>query len=487
MVAVMGMLMISTMMSVAAFAAANNDIPVTRHDQDAKRAYSAAEAGVAWYLYHLTQDNAFWTYCANGAPQGQPSPNPNPLGQPGTLNFVNVPGSQEQYAIELVAQNGNTSCSTSNAAATMIDNSSGAMQIRVTGRSNGVDRTLVATLRRAGFLDYLYFTNYETIDPSLYNPGVNCAVYRRAGRSSNCTNIVFANGDVVNGPLHTNDDLLMCGSPSFGRTASDSIEVSAPPQGWSENGCSGAPRFNGTYRTNSAILSMPATNSQLAQIAQPPYVFTGKTTIVLSSGSIQVNGVTMNYPSNGVIYVQNGSCGQSYQVIQKYNDPSGCADVYVKGTYSQSLTIASAGDIIATGSILHSGNVTLGLIPNNFIRVYHPVSFDSSNNCQGNSTGPFGSSPGNIEIDAAILSLNHSFLVDNWSCGSPLGTLTVLGAIAQNFRGPVGTNSNGTIATGYLKSYTYDDRLKLVSPPSFLDPVQAAWQLGRQTEQTPAR
>ena len=42
-------------------------------------------------------------------------------------------------------------------------------------------------------------------------------------------------------------------------------------------------------------------------------------------------------------------------------------------------------------------------------------------------------------IDAAILAINHSFIVDNYDCGSPLGTLTVNGAIAQKYRGAVGT------------------------------------------------
>ena len=48
-----------------------------------------------------------------------------------------------------------------------------------------------------------------------------------------------------------------------------------------------------------------------------------------------------------------------------------------------------------------------------------------------------------IEIDAAILALDHSFIVDNWDCGL-LGALTVKGAIAQKFRGPVGTYNSST-------------------------------------------
>jgi hypothetical protein len=93
----------------------------------------------------------------------------------------------------------------------------------------------------------------------------------------------------------------------------------------------------------------------------------------------------------------------------------------------------------------------------------------------------------NVQIDAAILSLNHSFTVDNYYCGAALNNLTVNGAIGQKFRGPVGRSSGGTPINGYIKKYTYDDRLRFRSPPHFLDPVQSAWRIARYTEQLPPR
>ena len=91
--------------------------------------------------------------------------------------------------------------------------------------------------------------------------------------------------------------------------------------------------------------------------------------------------------------------------------------------------------------------------------------------CSKNLTG----AQSNPTINAAILAVNHSFTVPYWQRGSTLGTLSVTGAIAQRFRGPVGTNSSGTVVTGYAKSYVYDQRLKYLSPPKFLDPVASAW------------
>ena len=95
--------------------------------------------------------------------------------------------------------------------------------------------------------------------------------------------------------------------------------------------------------------------------------------------------------------------------------------------------------------------------------------------------------PSDRRIDAAILSLTHSFTVDNYACGDRKGDLIVTGAIAQQFRGPVGTTGGPDGDTGYLKVYEYDDRLRYRSPPHFLAPVAAAWDVVRVNEQVPAR
>jgi hypothetical protein len=91
-----------------------------------------------------------------------------------------------------------------------------------------------------------------------------------------------------------------------------------------------------------------------------------------------------------------------------------------------------------------------------------------------------------VRIDAAIMSLLHSFIVDNYDCGKA-GKLTVNGAIVQKYRGPVGTGSGATVSTGFAKNYWYDDRLRYRSPPYFLAPKNAAWEVLSSQEQVPAR
>jgi hypothetical protein len=127
------------------------------------------------------------------------------------------------------------------------------------------------------------------------------------------------------------------------------------------------------------------------------------------------------------------------------------------------------------------------MVSNNFIRVYHPVKNVVPNSSGGYDCTNDGGPAPNVTVDAAILSLAHSFIVDNYFCGATIGTLTVNGAIAQKFRGPVGMSLGNTAVTGFTKTYAYDDRLRFRSPPRFIDPVAAGWQVQLYTEQVPAR
>ena len=509
---VMLFMVVGSLFAVGAWASVNSDTKQTKVDKDAKAAYAAAESGLHWYLYRLNENNGVWTDC--DSPATLPDGSANPVNQRwsgvGTdpRRWRSLPSpSTAQYAIELLPANGTTCVPGAGAEASMLD-STGALTIRSTGRVGTTKRTVVAQLRRSGFLDFLYFTDFEAMDPvvfSIQDPNgrgaANCRVYRRNGRSSLCQDIVFAGQDNIKGPFHTNDNILVCGSPTFGRTANDAIEAS-DPNGYAP-GCGGAasPNFVGTWTDGVPTLQMPPTNASIKDAAQPAYRFTGQTRIqLLSNGTMNIwntaagyNGTNRPWPSNGVVYVD-GTCSNVYDIVQDYNDPACNGDVYVRGDYSRSLTIAAKRDVIVMDDLVRSGNVVLGLIADGFVRVYHPVlprtrttqtCTSTNTTTTGGNAAPFGfPSQTNVRIDAAIMSVNHSFIVDNYYCGGTLGTLTVNGAIAQRLRGPVGTGGT-TISTGYIKNYNYDDRFRVVNPPYFLDPVNSAWRLVRFNEQTP--
>jgi hypothetical protein len=495
----------TTILAGATLAAVGGDIPFARAAQDRKQAYAAAEAGVEYYAYQLARDNDYWTGCDDvpGPAAGQPSPVNQGGVSPAHRTWRNIAGSDARYSIELLPANGTATCDTDDPDGTMIDDASGTFRIRSTGVSRGIRRSVVSTFRRTSFLDFLYFTDFETLDPQAYETqqsrtwaNTNCVKYR-AARDDDCTEITFPDWDAIRGPLHTNDDLLTCGRPDFGKKPTDLIEIGGPAaNGWTPaGGCGGSPNFIGTKRHPAPALAVPTSNERLRDVAEDDYVFFGTTEIRFEGGdTMEVttypNGTldsattrTMELPPNGVIYVEHnntpqGSCGTiDTPLEQDYGDSPRCAILYVKGTYPRSMTLASRADIVVDGDLEKSGDVVLGLIATNFVRVYHPV----TNRCN-NATGTMQ----NITIEAAILTLAHSFIADNYDCGAPLGTLTVNGAIAQKFRGPVGRYSGSTLTHGYKKDYNYDYRLRYRNPPFFLDPIAASWRVIRVNEQVPA-
>jgi type II secretory pathway pseudopilin PulG len=518
------------LLAAVAVAAVNGDTHSGLRDFEQKQAYEAAKAAIDEYSYHLHVDNAYWAKCTNVS---------GPVNQQGasTLKKRALSGSASaEYAIELLPANGKTSCdptSTITATASMLQSTEpmkGTFRIRAIGYYGKAKSSIVATFKPASFLDYVYFTQLETSDPVTYGPNsetiknaeTQCSKTLREGRyearisgtSKYCDVISFVSGDEIKGPMHTNDTFAICGEPQLGRNASDPIEMSEPAnettqRAWystneishSGSSCSGSSKeFKGTEVANAPELKPPETNSQLAEIAESKFKFKGQVRICLNGSTMTVGkGKTCTetsaysgaLPSNGVIYVENETCTGLYSPFQnEYENTSKCGNVYVHGTYSKPLTIAAGNNIIIDGNLTHSGEESmLGLIANNFIRIYHPRNVVTVEKCSG-----FGSSRRceeveeercenvssplkNVTIEAALLAINHSFIVDNYNCGSSLGTLTVIGAIAQNYRGAVGTSGG----TGFLKNYNYDERLKTIEPPSFIEPVQSDWVVGRET------
>jgi hypothetical protein len=86
-------------------------------------------------------------------------------------------------------------------------------------------------------------------------------------------------------------------------------------------------------------------------------------------------------------------------------------------------------------------------------------------------------------IYAAMLAVKHGVIVDNFSCGKPeLGQLKVYGAVAGLYtNGYSGSNYPPEGFHGYGYDANYDNRLQVEEPPHFLNPVQAAWYVQRQT------
>lgn len=492
----LGVLIVTTLLVAAMFVAITGDVHISQHDLDGKRAYSAAEAGANAFLYQLNQNPDYWETCSND-----------------TLAKTEVPGTgtatvqPEYYSYTVIPANGNTACTT-NAINSLIDNATGSLRMEFTGYSGGpnsVVRTLVASYRKLTPLDFVWYTVYEALDSAITGY-TDCGVFYRAGRDSNC-NINWVTGDVINGPMYTQDQYLIDGSPTFGRGPDDKIESLAP--GTSNNDvCSGdncgSAVFNGTPVPGAQLVPLPNDNSQLLTDATNyGKVFTGTSFITLNGSSATVKNcptstcttTTFSLSTYPIIYVTNGSgCTPTpYDPFSVTYASSGCAgDAYVSETapYTNSVTIASANNIIIQGNLqttessgVPTGSAVMGLVADQDVRVEHGMGATDNNapgpcNQDNNASQTFS----NLHIDAAILALKHSFMVDEYDCGATLGTLTINGAIVQNFRGAVGTvDSNGNIYTGYLKDYTYDDRLAYLLPPYLFDISTGGWEVDRET------
>jgi Tfp pilus assembly protein PilX len=481
----LGVLTLTALLTAAVLLTVQSDAHLTRRDLDGKQAYAAAQAGLQTYLYQLNTNSAtsgWWQTCANDQQL-------TPKAVPGTTGGV-------YYTYTPVWANGNTACSASNPIGSLIDSATGTLRMKFTGYSGSpqVTRTIVASLRTLSPLDFLWYTVHETVDTSL--SGSACPFYYQGSVPTACK-IYWVTGDTVNGPMYTQDQYLVNtgASPTFGRGPADAIASQVPTSGPNDIFVSSSPqsaKVLGKREPNvTPQVPLPADNGNLLNDANAHgQVYAGTTTITLNGTTANVwncpaansctNTPKLDLTTHPIIYAT-GSCSSaytpksvSYPTDSANNYYGACGDIYISGTYTTPVTIAAAHDIVVTGNTTTSedakgnptGPATLGLVANRYVRVMHT--------CSGNP---------NRTIDGAILTLAHSFFVDNYNCGgTPLGQLTVHGAIAQYFRGIVGQ----TGSSGYLKNYNYDDRLHVSLPPYLFDLQSTAWTAFRETLCSPS-
>jgi hypothetical protein len=489
---------VSSLLLVAAFTAAEGDVHLSHTDVTQKQAYFAALAGVQEFEYKLEANPNFWQGC------------PKPEGP--------VPGeASETYQVTTLAANsdpeGAKVCNSANPFATIIESKgrlANTFRIKSVGVAGSTKRAIVANFQVAGFLNYIYFTQYEVQDPAARNgtpkEQEECENYRNRreeiGAGKTCGTIVFGPEDNENGPLHTDDTAVVCGGAEFGRVGHEPPDVAEMNGGAVAGSCgSGSAIYNTPTKgpiSGPELVAPESDTSLRVYVEHEPQQneFTGRTYLELEGKTNEIKVTTLTagkeetkkiaWPKNGLIFVsrnESGICEYASSGFEQTNtdtaatlkEEENCGNVYVKGTYQKALTVAAEEDLIINGSITPfgvtppaatPGTTTVGLIATRFIRIYHPC---SGSNGAGSLESPW--------IYAAILSTSHSFLVDNYSCGATLGNLNIFGAIGQKFRGIV-----GIVGThGYNKEYIYDERLATDEPPYFLAPLKAGWKIARET------
>ena len=221
-------LVVVTALAFTALDAVSGGVGTTRSDLDQKRALLAAYAGLSAYTQELGNNSNYWASCP-------------------TATSVTVPGSADDRSIETYSykelpatfapSNDDTACDPSDPVSTEIESGTaapGTFRVEFTGTSQPASGTGSATYKRSivaqfspnRFLNYVYFTSYEELDPVAQDPSnpdyTDCDRYlwsTPARDPSLCDAIQFASTDVINGPLHSNDEVTYCGGTTFGAVA----------------------------------------------------------------------------------------------------------------------------------------------------------------------------------------------------------------------------------------------------------------------------
>jgi hypothetical protein len=375
-----------------------------------------------------------------------------------------------------------------------VQSSQGLVTLEVSGKAgSGADqivRTFDYTVKPATSLDDVYWTNYETLDPTIsglpngcsQNYGPSYYATSAPGNANNppsaCT-VEFDSQDTLNGPIFSNDAFRVCGATFNGTVESGDSGDSA---GWTSG--ASAPCAAGVYNDGNPKVvsstppqtSIPSTDLTAAQ--KYGCEFTGNVTLSLSLYPTTSPTTTKISWSGGTL----APSSQSFCTSPITLSGMTAGLIYANGTVTISGNMKGLLDVMAGQNIIVSGNLEYGTSGVTTTDTTDALGLISTNWIQMGTT----SSPvSNLTVDAAILALGDSFYLPNWASDSRLGTLTVFGSIAQDFRGPVGTvnvscsgypqTCTTTVATGYAKDYIYDYSLQTLWPPYFVPPTGATW------------
>jgi hypothetical protein len=605
-VMVFGVLMLAIV--GGAMSIATRGIQKTNTDEDFVGALAAAYAGIEDYQSRLANDSNYQKFGNPSALFSSTSASTVSLPTGANANAAFGVGTSGTWAsIPKVDPNDVTKLVPSGATFRYeVDNSDyqdkGVLHLRSTGRVGKVTRTVIADLKQDGFIDYLWFTNFETADPAISANSAaaltDCEKFAYGSSARNdttCPPITFRDVDVLRGPVHSNDRMLIC-EATFEKGVTTSSTTS--PLWRNGSGCSN-PNWLAGDAKYAAPLPMPPTNTEMkketrndltADVPRPGCLYTGPTTItfetvggvskmrvispwtrftnvaatkaaatnptqcgVPGSGANQLGGptgqvlpvlernliyvqavpavgandanapttaalpagftctsattvkvkdtgdsnklkdvavpagwkfvntvtsaVTAQYPyvttvSGETVYETTPWTGSQVASTYKHYDCR-AGDVYIQGALGGQLTVASDNFIYVTGDLTYKDAATdvLGLVGQNAVFVWNPVrvsGFSGTSSTPDTWTGMISNT--NRTINAAILSVGHTFQAQNYSRGAR-GTLTVYGAIAQKFRGTVST----TDGNGYAKDYRYDERFRNIAPPKFLTPTSTTY------------
>jgi len=266
------------------------------------------------------------------------------------------------------------------------------------------------------------------------------------------------------GPVHTNGQFNIMGSPVFNGPVSQSSATINYGQGGPPKD---NPDFQGGLSLGASNIFFPTTEiiSNVQTAAQTGGLSLsakdpkkpGTTTIeLLSNGTMNVTNTKLSWnkknmaiPANGALYVQD-------------------ENVEVKGTLKGQMTIASNKDVLVSGNIRYNTDQML----HNTDPAKNPASTDMLGLVASNNVSVKEGVSGALRIDAYIVALTQSFnlqcYLNDHSAGGNQGDMLQFGGLTNNTCGPTGVmDSKGKITDGYNQLQYYDARFQDSAPPWF--------------------
>jgi hypothetical protein len=375
------------------------------------------------------------------------------------------------------------------------------------------------------FVDPLDGTNGKAPSPAGSNTNCALAASRDVG-SSNYSAALSSNGASNFEPIPQDNQSLAnyakqggCyyTGPTTITLSSAGMIVSSPGTSADVSGNSNGTGQTNDFATDTSVCPVNNTTASALPINGVIYVAgapAGSTTAHNPFDGVTVTSGCPRGSSSCLIDNQtntNNTCAQSggcYYGATGAPDTEG--DAFVSGNLSGQLTIGALNDVVIDGPITYADcagnwagvasesncsylnastatNDSLGLIAYNYVEVNRPV--DANGNILPNcgTSGaqaaplcdPSTASGNNLTIDASLLGLQQSFIVNNYDQTPVEGNLIVYGSIQQNSRGTIGTFDprTGNATSGYSKQYFWDSRLQLYSPPYYLTPGTQSWAL----------
>lgn len=319
------------------------------------------------------------------------------------------------------------------------------------------------------------------------------------------SNLYWGDGEQIHGPFHTNGDLRTQGSPVFWDTVSYVNNYIHS---------NGSPVFKLTGQpVKKTALIFPPTNSQLSRWGATTFggrTYIGRTCMCLTGTTVKIrnesNGDALEIvtiPSSSVIYVK--TSGSKY------------GDVIISGQLDGKLTVVADRDIYIVGKDPTDNTITTQLKFNNATNLggltytdsaHIPTSADWSGAqtddllglvASGNiwimtknwpkvGGGDYGTNikctVPNLNVQAVLFGhgANSTFGVKDYNNVGYQGYLYIKGAVITKYRSATFDGGSGTDYNGYKENNWFDYRLLYQTPPHFLEPTNAGWEIRKWKE-----